>query len=110
MEFRRVEANSQYRSLRLLSTGGRWELGLSPYHHGMRVRLGRAGQLPKLLDCCLGRDESLYGPVMLALVGKLDSLSEHALPTEIRSLFPWEGISPDLSLFLPLLLSKESVQ
>jgi hypothetical protein len=106
MEFRRVEVNSQYRSLRLLSVGGLWELGLSPYHHGMRVRMGRVGQLPKLLDCCLGWNKALYGPVMLALIERLDPLGEDALSAQVQAVFPWKGVSPEISGYLPLLLGK----
>jgi hypothetical protein len=59
MTFNRVTPNNPYRSLRLLSEGGRWELGFSPYRHGMRLRMGLAGRPPKLMDFCLGRDGDL---------------------------------------------------
>lgn len=111
MNFQRVDANSHYRSLRFVSTEGNWELGLSPYHHGMRIRMGRNGGVPKVLDACLGRDETIYGAVLLALIRKLEAVSEGVTSCELSRIFPWQGTSPNLAIFLNALLTdSESVR
>jgi hypothetical protein len=104
MIFRRVTPNSNYRDLRLLSGDGHWELGMSAYSHGMRMRMGRAGHVPRVMDFCMGRDASLFPQVLVAVLRRLDHLSE-SCPTEaIDALFPWAGTRPDLSIHLTQLL------
>jgi hypothetical protein len=104
MTFHHVTPNNHFRALRLLSDGGRWELGLSPYHHGMRLRMGLAGRPPQVMDFCLGRDASLFPKVLVAVLGLLDLLDESATPREVDAAFPWAGTRPDLAVHLPGIL------
>ena len=106
MIFHRVDPNPEYRSLRLLSEEGRWELGLSEYHSGTRLRMGFIGRPPSLLDFCLGHDTQIYTLVLLAVMECLKGLPESASTTDIDALFPWAGTRPDLSIHLHLLLQK----
>jgi len=71
--------------------------------------MGRAGSLPKTLDCCLGRNEALYGAVLLALIKKLDAIDEMSSSVELGKVFPWQGISPDMSVFLEELLKPDDL-
>lgn len=109
MTFHRVEPSSHYRALRMLSDGGRWELGLSPYHEGIRLRMGLAGRPPSALDFCLGQDPSLLSPALLAVIRRLASVSEEADAHEIDQQFPWAGTRPDLARHLQDLLETDAV-
>ena len=104
MIFHRTEPSSEYRALRLLSETGCWELGLSPYHSGTRLRMGLAGRPPSVIDFCLGHEEKIYSPALLAVVERLERLPESADSQEIDALFPWAGTRPDPSVHLALLM------
>jgi hypothetical protein len=106
MTFKRAAPSNHFRSLRLLSEGGRWELGLSPYSHGMRLRMGLAGRPPHVMDFCLGRDPELFPRVLVAVLKRLDPLDEMTPPEEIDAVFPWAGTRPDLAAHLTALLDK----
>jgi hypothetical protein len=103
--FQRTFPNTHYRSLRLVSTGGAWELGFSLYASGMRLRMGRVGRPPSVLDFCLGQDEEIFLPVLAAVMKRLEPVMEMAMITEIDAAFPWKGTRPDLAMHLDLLLS-----
>jgi hypothetical protein len=107
MIFQRVSPNGHFRALRLLSEGGRWELGLSPYHHGVRLRMGLAGRPPQVMDFCLGRDPGLFPRVLVAVLNRLDPLDEMTTPEEVDAAFPWAGTRPDLAVHLIELLVVE---
>ena len=100
MTFHHVAPNNHFRALRLLSESGRWELGLSPYRHGMRLRMGLTGRPPQVMDFCLGRDEALFPKVLVAVLGRLGSLDELSTPREVDAVFPWAGTRPDLAVHL----------
>lgn len=104
MKFRRAEPHTHYRALRLLSAEGGWELGLSPYAHGLRLRMGRRGRPPAALDFCLGQDAALVLPVLSAVLRRLDPLAETVTAQEIDAVFPWAGTRPDLATHLEDLL------
>ncbi|RYD21006.1 MAG: hypothetical protein EOP88_12950 [Verrucomicrobiaceae bacterium] len=104
MIFRRVSPNAQFRALRLLSEGGRWELGMSPYSHGMRLRMGFTGRPPQVMDFCMGRDESLFPQVLVAVVKRLEHIEEDSEPETIDAAFPWAGTRPDLAVHLSQLI------
>ena len=104
MIFRRIDPSSDYRALRLLSEEGRWEIGLSPYHYGIRLRMGLAGRPPSVIDFCLGHDEAIYSPVLLAVMKRLEALPESSTAEEIDALFPWAGTRPDPAVHLKELL------
>lgn len=107
MHFHRTEPNGDYRSLRFRSEGGRWDLGLSPYQHGVRLRMGFSGRPPSLIDFCLGHDTAILTPVVIAVMKLLESVPESAAPNEIDALFPWAGTRPDPSIHLGKLLEVE---
>ena len=107
MTFQRVNPNGQYRALRLLSADGRWELGLSPYSHGMRLRMGLAGRPPQVIDFCLGRDPELFPRVLIAVVKRLELLDEISTSEHIDAVFPWAGTRPDITAHLSRLLDEE---
>ncbi len=105
MKFHRTTPNNNYRSLRLCSENGRWEIGLNPYTHGMRLRMGRKGHLPQVMDFCLGTNPDLFAKVLIAVLGRLDSLDENASPDEVDAAFPWAGTRPDMAVHLTDLLA-----
>ena len=105
MTFQRAEPTANYRVLRLLSEGGRWEVGLSDYARGIRIRMGRTGRPPAVIDFCLGGDASLYPNVLLAVLARLEPVQESASAAEIDALFPWAGTKPDLDSHLASLLA-----
>ncbi len=105
MTFKRAIPNNHFRALRLLSESGRWELGLSPYHHGMRLRMGLAGRPPQVMDICLGRDEELFPKVLVAVLRRLEALDETSTPREVDAAFPWAGTRPDLAVHLAGILA-----
>lgn len=104
MTFSRGEPNTHYRALRLVSQEGLWEAGLSPYSQGMRLRMGRSGRPPAVLDFCLGHDTALFAPVLAAVLRLLEPLTEAASASEIDAVFPWAGTRPDLGVHLDELL------
>jgi hypothetical protein len=106
MTFHRVTPNAEYRSLRLLSEGGTWELGMSPYSHGMRLRMGHAGRPPRLMDFCMGQDAILWPQVLVAVVDRLKIIPEEQSAEEIDGRFPWAGTRPDLADHLLELLAE----
>lgn len=110
MIFHRVEPSRDYLSLRLLSDTGRWELGLSPYQYGARIRMGLAGRPPSVIDFCLGYDTTIYSPVLIVLMQRLEGLPESATAEEIDSLFPWTGTRPDPAIHLQSLLTGHKSQ
>jgi hypothetical protein len=105
MTFHRVSPNSHFRSLRLLSECGRWELGLSPYSNGMRLRMGLAGRPPQVMDFCLGRNEALFPQVLVAVVRRLEAVGGNSTAEVIDAAFPWAGTRPDLREHLAELLN-----
>jgi len=105
MTFSRAGSNTHYRSLRLVSAEERWELGLNEYASGMRVRMGRFGRPPSVLDFCIGHDRGLCMPVLLAVITVLEGIPESANEKEIDAMFPWAGTRPDMSLHLDALLA-----
>lgn len=109
MIFHRADPSSHYRSLRLVSENGLWELGMSPYHHGVRMRMGRNGKPPQLLDFCMGHHGKLYSPILLAILKILEPVAEDQTEEAIDALFPWHGKRPELSLHLPKLLEVSRV-
>jgi len=106
MTFKHASPNSFFRSLRLLSEGGRWELGLSSYSHGMRLRMGLAGRPPQVIDFCLGRDAELFPQVLTAVLKRLEPLDESAMPEAIDAVFPWAGTRPNLAVHLTELVDQ----
>ena len=105
MTFQRADPTTNYRIVRLLSDGGRWELGLSHYARGVRVRMGLTGRPPSVVDFCLGGESDLYTPVLLAVLERLEAAPESATIAEIDALFPWFGTRPDPATHLPQLLA-----
>lgn len=105
MNFRRESPNEHYRDLRLVSLECQWELGLSLYASGMRLRMGRCGRPPQALDFCLGQDGEIFLPVLGAVIRELESLAEECTEIEINALFPWGQGRPDLAVHLDALLS-----
>ena len=95
MIFRRAQPNFHYRGLRLVSEGGKWEVGLSPYLYGCRLRIGLVGRPPSVLDVCLGRDPDAWTPALLAILEILEPLREASTATEIDAAFPWAGTRPE---------------
>lgn len=104
MTFRRIDPNPDYRTLRLRSEGGKWELGMSPYSHGMRMRMGHAARPPRVIDFCMGRDASLFPEILTAILRRLDALPEEASSAEIDAAFPWQDTRPDMAVHLRELL------
>jgi len=89
-----------------MSDTGRWELGLSPYQYGVRIRMGLSGRPPSVIDFCLGYETKIYSPVLLAVMKLLEQLPESASAKEIDTLFPWAGTRPDPAVHLEQLLSQ----
>ena len=110
MIFRRVDPSHEYSSLHLQSQEGVWELGLTPYHNGTRLRMGRAGRPPSVIDLCMGHDTRIYYPLLTAVLQLLKPISESTSAQEIDALFPWAGTRPDLNIHLgPLLNSLDKM-
>ena len=105
MIFRRVDPSHEYSALHLQSQEGVWELGLTPYHNGTRLRMGRAGRPPSVIDLCMGHDTRIYYPLLTAVLQLLKPISESTSAQEIDALFPWAGTRPDLNIHLGPLLS-----
>lgn len=87
-----------------MSADGGWELGLSPYQSGIRLRMGLCGRPPSVIDFCLGHNPEIYSPVLLAVIQLLEPLPESASAGEVDAVFPWAGTRPDLSIHLRPLL------
>ncbi len=105
MRFQSAPPNGHYRVIRLLSGEGAWEIGVSLFATGARLRMGRTGHPPSVLDFCLGRDPGDYAPVVCAVLDRLGALPDSATAAEVDAVFPWAGTRPDLAVHLPELLS-----
>ena len=105
MIFHRTEPDEHYRDLRMISAEGCWVLGLALYASGLRLRMGRVGRPPSVLDFCLGTDPAIYAPVLDSVVQHLEPLAEDVTAEEIDAVFPWAGTRPDLAIHLNLLLA-----
>jgi hypothetical protein len=103
--FQRVDPSHEYSALHLQSQEGVWELGITPYHNGTRLRMGRAGLPPSVIDLCMGHDTRIYYPLLAAVLKLLKPISESTSAQEIDALFPWAGTRPDLNIHLGPLLS-----
>ncbi len=106
MTFQRTDPNREYRALRLLSDGGRWELGLSPYQNGIRLRMGLSGRPPSIMDFCLGHHPDICSSVLLAVIKRLEAVPESASSKEVDAAFPWAATRPDLNVHLEALVGK----
>ncbi len=106
MRFQRAQPNSHYRSLRLVSENNRWELGMSPYSHGMRMRMGRPGKPPGVIDFCMGRNGAVYPAVLLSILKRLEPLPENQTEQVIDAVFPWHGTRPDPTIHFRQLLEE----
>lgn len=84
MTFARAEPSFHYRALRLVSKNGQWEMGLSPYYHGIRLRVGRARHPPTFLDVCLGHESRSFLPALESVMQTLAALEESATHQEIE--------------------------
>ena len=104
MIFQRGEPNEHYDALRLVSGGGNWEFGLSLRPTGTRLRMGRMGRPPSVLDFCMGTDAAVYAEIFQAVLQRLEPLAETATAVEIDAVFPWAGTRPDLAVHLSSLL------
>lgn len=106
MIFQRTTPSAHYRSLRLISEEGLWELGLSDYPSGVRLRMGKAGRPPSVLDFCLGHNPRLIAPALWSTLRLLDPLPESTSPLNIDAIFPWARTRPDLRIHLAPLLDR----
>ena len=106
MKFLRAEPNPHYRALRLVSENSHWELGMSLYSHGMRMRMGRSGRPPEVIDFCMGLNGTIYPPILLAILEKLEPIPEDQSEQAIDAVFPWHGSRPDISIHLRPLLEE----
>jgi hypothetical protein len=104
MHFQSVPPGGEYGTMRMMSELGLWEFGLDLRSSGLRLRMGKTGKPPKVLDFCMGRDPALYSSVVLAVLQRLETLPESYGENEIDALFPWAGTRPDLALHLSALL------
>lgn len=109
MNFRRVEPGGHCGALRLVSAEGRWELGFAMYASGMRLRMGRAGRPPSVLDFCMGQDAALFPAILAAVLKRLEPVPETADPGAVDAVFPWAGTRPDLAVHLDRLLAAPGV-
>jgi len=100
MIFRRAEPTGHYDAMRLVSAEGIWEFGLSLRPTGTRLRMGRRGRPPSVLDFCMGTDATIYAEIFQAVLRRLELLPETALAAEIDAAFPWAGTRPDLTVHL----------
>ena len=105
MIFQSAQPNAHYRMIRLVSGEGRWEIGVSLYATGARLRMGLSGRPPSVMDFCMGRDASVYAPLVCAVLDRLEPLAETLSGKEIDAVFPWAGTRPDLTVHLPELLA-----
>jgi hypothetical protein len=106
--FQRAAPNHDYRALRLISDTGRWELGLSEFQSGIRLRMGLAGRPPSVIDFCLGHNPDLYSPVLLAVIKRLEAVPEASPAEDVDAVFPWAGTRPDMNVHLEPLLKSGS--
>ena len=74
MIFQRTEPNEHYDALHLVSAGGMWEFGMSLRPTGTRLRMGRMGRPPSVLDFCIGTDAADYAEIFQAVLRRLELL------------------------------------
>jgi hypothetical protein len=95
MKFKLAQTDENFPLLRMVSEGGKWELGYVPMLFGVRVRLGRVGAYKVDCDLCCGSDPELRARVLGYILITLYSKDEAGLTAQsIRSLFPQPTVKP----------------
>lgn len=69
--------------------------------------MGLAGRPPQVMDFCLGRDESLFSQVLVAVLKRLEPVDEMSSPDAVDAEFPWAGTRPDLAIHLAELTNRD---
>ena len=89
MKFRLADADMNFAWGRMVSEGGRWELGYSPVFFGCRVRLGLVRSMSVELDYCAGDDPELRLEILLLVLQIVEPLDEATTqPADIQRIFP----------------------
>jgi hypothetical protein len=94
MKFRPAEPDENFKLLRMLSTGGRWEVGLCPVFFGVRVRAGIVGDCGPSIDLCAGNDSARIDLLLKLVVSFLRNFPESATGREVSSVLPLNTIKP----------------
>ena len=89
MYFHRTEPTENFLALRMVSEGGRRELGCSPVLFGRRIRLGQVGAMSVDLDYCAGDDPVLALTILVLILEILAPVDEAELTAAyLKRVFP----------------------
>lgn len=108
MKFHPAEPNDGLKLLRMVSAGGRWEVGLHPVMFGVRVRAGLAGDMTYAIDLCAGNDPARIDLLLKLVVAFLDRFPESVRDGEVSRAVPLNTVKPVwndaafMEKFLPL--------
>lgn len=94
MKFTHAEPDENFRILRLVSEGGRWEAGLVPMLFGVRVRVGVVGASAVVIDYCAGADQAFQFDLLATILIILDGLPESTGEVEILRMMPTYKVRP----------------
>lgn len=91
MEFKPASTTMNYPTLRLVSEGGSWEVGIWPVIFGLRVRAGRTDNTVSVaVDYCAGNDE-VFCFHLLATMVKILERGVSITHRELERILPtWE--------------------
>jgi hypothetical protein len=94
MKFKAVEPDENFSLLRLVSEGGKWELGLRPMLFGVRVSLGRVWAVGLVVDYCAGAKVADQFGVLAVVLDILEHFPEEASERDALGFFPEQRIRP----------------
>lgn len=94
MTLRPTDPDENLQILRLISAGGRWELGLAPMLFGVRVRAGLVGDYCVALDYCAGADTRFQMELLAVVIRIFETLPEAISPAELQRMLPQYKVRP----------------
>jgi len=89
MKFKVTPPDENFPILRMVSEGGKWEVGYVPMIFGVRVRLGQVGNGWVECDLCCGPSLLLRAKVLCYILATLLTADEAGIDSKMmRQLFP----------------------
>lgn len=88
MVFEQAPLTENFDMVRYVSKGGVWEVGLKQMLFGVRVRLGRVGDMGADLDYCAGADPEMQQTLLRTVMLIVLPVPETASVEELTAPFP----------------------
>lgn len=94
MDFAQGQKTDAFPIERLVSTGGRWEVGIRPVIFGFRVCGGIIGSGCYAFDYCAGANRGFILQLLAVMIGILEQLPEETTEQQLQDLLPGWRVRP----------------